>query len=130
MESAVLVERSFRDPTEQSQDRKVMRDDKHGFRRMAARNPLHRLPDSPLDVRETLAAGHCQQGRLPAPLADELRVPFADLDKSQAFQVSMIELAEIFVSDNVDPVILPDSIRRLESTVQMAGIDRVDLFLS
>jgi hypothetical protein len=56
MKSAVLMERGLRDPTQQRQDRKVMRHDDNRLAGMAACDALHRLPDPLVDLREALAA--------------------------------------------------------------------------
>jgi len=126
MKGAIPVERGSRDTAQDGCQRELMADHDDPFiGTMALDDPIHTPPRPLLDIAYTLSSRNYDVSGVPPPEIDKLRIGLPNLDEGEAFEVSMVQLAEIAVGDYIQSVRFPDSMGGLDGPFQIAGIDGV-----
>lgn len=126
MKGAIPVERGSRDTAQDGCQRELMADhDDPLICTMALDDPFDTPPRPLLDIAETLSSRNYDVSGVPPPEINKLRIGLPDLNEGEAFEVSMVQLAEIAVGDYIQSVRFPDGMGGLDGPFQIAGVDGV-----
>jgi hypothetical protein len=130
VESAIAVQVSACDSTDDAQDRKVVADHDYGFfRGMTLHDAIQSVPGPTRDIREFFAARNLDLCRLGSPFLNKLAVVLPNFREGQTFQFAMIKFANIVLDQHREAVMQTEELSGLLRALQIARVDSVNRFV-